>query len=122
MTAVVPRGGTFGSFAGSPQGLRASNAALKCINAIGAVLPHRLPDKREMTAAGTPLSMPRWTNAPCAVLDDERPEATPRNPSMRIQLDQMLKKTTRAAFYFEWSSLFAFAARTPSAENALFHL
>jgi len=43
-------------------------------------------------------------------------------PIDALQLDQTLKKTARAAFYFEWSSLFAFAARTPSAEKALFHL
>jgi hypothetical protein len=52
MNAVVPRGGTFGSFAGRPQGLRAPMAALWPTNAIGAFCRKNFETKGENAYIG----------------------------------------------------------------------
>src|ERR1700675_3235327 len=70
MNAVVPRGGTFGSFAGRPQGLRASIAALRhCFQATWASKQLGLQSNLGFKATWASkqngkclrsLSIPRW--------------------------------------------------------------
>src|SRR3984957_18312411 len=78
MNAALPRGGSFGSFTGRPQGLRASMAALRrCFQATWLASNLGFQAKRKMPTSIS-LSIPRWNRRqgtrPYAVI--ERPART----------------------------------------------
>ena len=62
MTAVVPRGGTFGSFAGRPQELRASIAAFRRSTALIGVPAMLVTGRHDMAREGGELLRPNLDN------------------------------------------------------------